>query len=76
MDKILSEEEYASYARDGYVFVRGLFNAQETAAINAAVNSDPAIAASVLGLAARAGGTTDNARWRSLDDDIFGAVSR
>ena len=73
---ILTSEERASYDRDGYVFVRGLFDAAETEAVNAAVNSDPAIAASVLGLADRAGGTTEIALWRSLDDDIFGAVSR
>lgn len=66
----------ASYRADGFAFVRNLFSASEIAVVADAVRTDPAIAASVLGLADRAGGSTEIALWRSLDDDMFGAVSR
>lgn len=69
-------EEVADYRKDGYAMVRGLFSPIETAALNQAVNTDPGIAASVLDLASREGGSTEIALWRSLDDDMFGALAR
>lgn len=73
---LMTPDEIASYRDNGYLIVRELFSSAETAAVNDAVNTDPGIAASVLGLADRAGGSTEIALWRSLDNDIFGAVSR
>jgi hypothetical protein len=73
---LVSETEMAAFARDGYVFVRGLFDPTETGRINEAVNTEPNIAASVLRLADSKGGGTEIALWRTLDDDSFGAVCR
>lgn len=72
----LTAEEIEAYHSDGYVIRKALFSSQEIETLNAVVNNDPTIAASVYGLADAQGATTELALWHHLGDDMFAAVAR
>jgi hypothetical protein len=61
MPSMLSREDVARYDEDGYIFVRGLFDAEETDLLRGAMEEDPAIRDHSLLRADQEGGAT---RWR------------
>ena len=74
--KILSDEEAAAFARDGYVVRKGLFSEDEVTALNRIVRDDPVVAEAVYGRKDAQGGTTELALWRDLQEDMFSDAAR
>ena len=77
MDQMrMTDAEVAAFDRDGYVFKRGLFDADEIALMQRAIAEEPAIRANVVALLDAEGGSTELALWNHPGDDVFGAVAR
>ena len=60
MPSMLSREDVARYDEDGYIFVRGLFDAEETDLLRRAMEEDPAIRDHSLLRADLEGGATES----------------
>jgi len=76
MASILSAEELAAYERDGYVTVRGLFDAEEIALMRQAIETDPALQASLYDRKDAAGAATRMALWNHPGDSVYGLAAR
>ena len=59
----LTPEDIANYHADGLIFVRGLFDTEETDLLRRAMEEDPAIAAHSLLRADQEGGATRISLW-------------
>jgi len=71
------EERSAKFQEDGYVFERGLFDADEMAGLLHGAKSDEALAAESYARKDASGGVTRLALRNELDDDsIYAAVVR
>ena len=75
-DRRLADADVAAFERDGYVFKRGLFDAEEVGLMQRAIAEDPAILENVVALLDTEGGSTELALWNHPGDDVFGAVAR
>ena len=76
MPSILSPDQRASYEADGYVIVRGFFDAEETALLKQAMEQDPAIRSHFYNRGDRAGGNTKMALWNHPGDSVYGLAAR
>ena len=76
MPSILSPEQRAAYDADGYVIVRGFFDAEEAALLKRAMEQDPAIRGHFYNRGDRAGGTTKMALWNHPGDSVYGLAAR
>ncbi len=72
----LTADDRAAFDADGFLLRRGVFSAQEVAALNRIVTTDPVIAESVYGREDAGGGLTELALWRDLGDDMFSDVAQ
>jgi ectoine hydroxylase len=72
----ITDDDAAAFARDGYVFKRGLFDAEEVALLQRAIVEDRTIRANAVRLKDSAGGSTELALWNHPGDDLFGMVAR
>ena len=63
MTSRLSPEDVARYHQDGFIFVRGLFDAEETDLLRRAMEEDPAITEHSLLRADQEGGATRISLW-------------
>jgi len=72
----LSDQDYADFWRDGYVFKRGYYDAEEVGLLSRAIEADPAIRSHVVAINDSQGGSTELALWNHPGDDLFGAVAR
>ena len=75
-EKRLTDADVAAFERDGYVFKRGYFDADEVARMQRGIAEDPAIHDNVVALLDSEGGSTELALWNHPGDDVFGAVAR
>lgn len=76
MATILSAEQFAAYERDGYVTVRGLFDAEEIALMREAIETDPALQSSLYDRRDTAGAATRMATWNHPGDSVYGLAAR
>ena len=72
----LTAADIARYHEDGFVFVRGLFDAEETALLRSAMEQDPAIKSHSLLRADQEGGATRIALWNRAGDSVYGLAAR
>lgn len=73
---ILSGDDIAAFHRDGYVYARGLFDAEETDLLRRAMEEDPAVQSHVLDRADGEGGATKIALWNRAGDSVYGLAAR
>jgi len=76
MPSVLSAEQKAVYERDGLVFVRRLFDAEEVALLRRAMEEDPEILRHSLGRPDAAGGITRISLWNRAGDSVYGLAAR
>ncbi|MCR9220509.1 MAG: phytanoyl-CoA dioxygenase family protein [Alphaproteobacteria bacterium] len=76
MATILTPEQEAAYHADGFVTLKGLFDAQEVALLNRAMAEDPAIAEHMLVRADQQGFGTKIALWNRAGDSVYGLAAR
>ncbi len=72
----LTSREIADYHEDGMIFVRGLFDAEETDLLRRAMEEDPAIAEHSLLRADQQGGATRISLWNRAGDSVYGLAAR
>jgi len=73
---ILSPDQRAAYDADGYVIVRGFFDAEEAGLLKQAMEQDPAIRSHFYNRSDRAGGNTKMALWNHPGDSVYGMAAR
>lgn len=76
MASIFTAEQFAAYERDGYVTVRGLFDADEIALMREAIETDPALQSSLYNRKDAAGNATRMALWNHPGDSVYGLAAR
>ena len=72
----LTPQNIANYHEDGLIFVRGLFDAEETDLLRRAMEEDPAIAEHSLLRADQQGGATRISLWNRAGDSVYGLAAR
>ena len=72
----LTEAQLADYERDGYLFLRGFFSAEEMAPLQAACAADPEIGGALQAVADSAGKPQEVVSWSRLSDDLVGVFPR
>ncbi|MFV0296941.1 MAG: phytanoyl-CoA dioxygenase family protein [Hyphomicrobiaceae bacterium] len=76
MPSRLTPAEVEKYHEDGFVFVRNLFNADETAILRTAMEQDPAIKEHSLLRGDQEGGATRISLWNRAGDSVYGLAAR
>ncbi len=76
MTAAVSAEQIAAYHEDGFVFLRGLFDAEETNLLRRAMEEDPAIQSHSLLRADQEGGATRISLWNRAGDSVYGLAAR
>ncbi len=76
MPDAMTEEQRAAYERDGYVIVRGLFDAEETGLLRRAMEVDPAVRNHVIDRRDQEGRSTRIALWNRAGDSVYGLAAR
>ena len=72
----IAENDRECFQRDGFVFKRGLFDAEEAGFLARGIELDEAIASHIITRLDGEGGRTELALWNHPGDDVFGAVAR
>jgi ectoine hydroxylase len=72
----LTPEQEAAYHRDGFVTLKGLFDQEEVALLNRAMEEDPAIREHMLVRPDQEGFGTKIALWNRLGDSVYGLAGR
>lgn len=72
----LTADEIATYHQDGFIFLRGLFDGEETDLLRRAMEEDPAIEAHSLLRADQEGGATRISLWNRAGDSVYGLAAR
>ena len=72
----LTDAELASYRRDGYVVVRGFFDAEEVGLLRRAAKEDRELDRHAFGRADGEGGTVRLSLWNHPGDGIYGMMAR
>ncbi|MHA1566045.1 MAG: phytanoyl-CoA dioxygenase family protein [Alphaproteobacteria bacterium] len=75
-DNTLTQNERDCFARDGFVFKRGLFDAEEVGFLARAITRDDGIARNIMLRPDSEGGNAELVVWNHPGDDVFGAVAR
>lgn len=76
MPSMLSAEQRAAFDRDGYVMMRGFFDAAETELLRTAMEKDPAIRAHFFNRTDAQGMHTRMALWNHPGDSVYGVAAR
>lgn len=76
MTSVLSADQRAAYERDGFVLVRGFFDAEEAALLRDAMEQDPAIRSHFYDRGDAEGGRTKIALWNHPGDSVYGLAAR
>lgn len=72
----LTDEDRKRFDDDGFLIVRGLFDAEEMALLRQAVDVDQDLADAEYAVKDRQGGTAKIAIWQGTGDDLYGLVAR
>ncbi|MGE0799661.1 MAG: phytanoyl-CoA dioxygenase family protein [Lautropia sp.] len=73
---MLTPEQQLAYERDGYFTIKGLFDAEEIALMREAIETDPALRASLYDRHDAAGKATRMATWNHPGDSVYGLAAR
>lgn len=76
MPTVLNADQRAAFDRDGYVFVRSFFDAEEAALLQAAMEKDPAIREHFYNRHDADGLSTKMALWNQPGDSVYGYAAR
>jgi len=72
----LTPEQVAAFERDGYIVLRGLFDAEEVDLLRRAMEEDPSVRDHMLVRAGGEGGGTRIALWNRAGDSVYGLAAR
>lgn len=72
----ITDEDVANYNRDGYLFIRNMFDAEEVALLKEAVETDPANQENSMSMADGTGGRSILTLWNDAGDDTYGMFAR
>ena len=72
----LKSAQLADYGRDGYLFLRGFFAADEIAPLQQACAADPEIGGALQAVADSSGKPQEVVSWSRLSDDLVGVFPR
>jgi len=75
-DQVLTQEQVDAFNRDGYIIVRGLFDAEEMEILRHAARADHALENAARDLDDGEGGKTKLSLWNQAGDDVYGLVAR
>ena len=73
---ILTPEQRSDFERDGYVLVRGLFDAEEAKLLQQAMETDPEVRANLYDRFDSAGKATKMVTWNHPGDSVYGLAAR
>ena len=73
---ILTPEQTVAWRDDGYFTIRSLFDAEEIAMMREAIETDPALRASLYNRNDAAGAATRMATWNHPGDSVYGLAAR
>ena len=76
MPSVLSAEQRAAFDRDGYVLIRGFFDAEEADLLQKAMEMDPAIRDHFYDRGDAEGLSTKMALWNHPGDSVYGYAAR
>ena len=76
MPSVFTAEQRAAYGRDGYVMIRGLFDAEEAGLLRTAIEQDPQLRDSVYERKDAEGKSTRMALWNHPGDSVYGLAAR
>ncbi len=76
MPSLFNPEQRAQYERDGYVIVRGLFDAEEIGLMRFAMEQDPALRDSLYDRKDAEGKSTRMALWNHPGESVYGLAAR
>jgi len=76
MPTLFTADQRAAFERDGYVLIKGLFDAEETGLLRRALEEDPAIAAHFYDRKDAEGAATRMALWNHPGDSVYGLAAR
>ncbi|MBX6323983.1 MAG: phytanoyl-CoA dioxygenase family protein [Rhodospirillaceae bacterium] len=72
----ITDQDVAAFWRDGFVFKRAFYDAEEVALLRRAIDLDEGIRSHIVAIDDSQGGSTQLALWNHPGDDLFGAVAR
>lgn len=72
----LSTVQIADFRRDGYLFVRGLLDAEEAALLQQAAHGDAVLAAKAMDVKDTQGRRTNLTLWNHPGNDLYGIIAR
>ncbi len=72
----LSDEQVAQFQRDGYLLVRGLFDAEEARILQTAAKNDHAFKQNAHDLKDGEGGNAQLVLWNKAGEDLWGSIAR
>ena len=73
---LLSAAQRADFERDGFVMVRGVFDAEESKLLQQAMETDPQVRANLYDRFDAAGKTTKMVTWNQPGDSVYGLAAR
>ncbi len=76
MPSILTPDQRAAFEQDGYVLIKGFFDAEETFLLQRAMEEDPAIRGHFYDRGDAEGMTTKMAVWNHPGDSVYGLAAR
>jgi ectoine hydroxylase len=76
MPSIFNADQRVAYERDGFVMIRGLFDADETTILRTAIEQDPRLRASLYERKDAEGKATRMATWNHPGDSVYGLAAR
>lgn len=76
MSSVLSPEQRAAYDRDGYVLIKGFFDADEAGLLKQAMEEDPAVRDNLYNRNDAEGATTKMVTWNHPGDSVYGMAAR
>ena len=76
MPSVLSPEQRQAFDRDGYAIVPGFFDAEETALLRGAMETDPTIKANSYNRGDAEGAVTRMVTWNHPGDSVYGLAAR
>jgi ectoine hydroxylase len=76
MPSLLSPPLLAQFHADGFIIVRSMFDAHETALLRTAMEQDPEVCSHILDRLDAHGGATRIALWNRAGDSVYGMAAR
>ncbi|MDJ0894352.1 MAG: phytanoyl-CoA dioxygenase family protein [Alphaproteobacteria bacterium] len=76
MPSVLTPDQRQAFEADGFVIVRGLFDAEETALLRRAMEEDPQIRGNLYDRTDAEGAATRMVAWNHPGDSVYGLAAR